>query len=333
MKLKLLIATADSDYAEHLSGVLSEKHADAFEVVVCTSEDRLHGLFSGNRFEVALADPDLVPSMNLGSVKLPLVLADEREFAGDIAGEAKKICKYQRISSMVGNIFEHYSQISGAASGPDQAKAHIAAAWSPSGGSGKTTVALAYAAYQVSKGKKATYLSLENFASASAYFQGGKSISKIFEKFDSNVRMFLAAIKKTDAASGISYFGEPENYEDINILSPEDIENLISACACETEELIVDLPSACDGRAKKVFDLADAVLLVCDSSATSREKLRQFMNQHDVFGKIQPKIVLVNNKGAGTAGANMEKSLHLPFVQSPDPAVVFKTLSSENFEW
>lgn len=336
MKIKLLIATADFDYAEHLSGVLSEKYADAFEVTVCTSRDRLPGLLSGGKFEIALADPEFISSANSASLKLALTLEDEneQEFIGESGRDIKKICKYQRISAIVGNILEHYSQISGAIGGASPAVARITAVWSPSGGSGKTTVALAYSAYKAAQGKKATYLNMENFASTSAYFQGtGKSISKIFEKFESNIRMFLAAIRQTDAVSGISYFGEPENYEDMNILSADDIENLIAACAAETEELIVDLSTGCDDRVKKIFELSDTVLLVCDPFGASQAKLRQFINQHDVFGKIQSKVVWINNKGANMPRPDTDKSMRLPLVQSADPVSVFKALSNEKFDW
>ncbi|MCL1793412.1 MAG: hypothetical protein FWG34_06055 [Oscillospiraceae bacterium] len=334
MKMKLLIATADSDYAEHLSGVLSEKHSETFELFVCTSADRLHKLLSGGKFEIALADPEFVSSENFSSVSLLLALSDQGELIGDGGGDVKKICKYQRISSIVGNIFEHYSKISGAINGSGTKISSISAVWSPSGGSGKTTVALAYACRKVSEGKKATYLNMENFASTPAYFQGmGKSISKIFENFESNIRMFVTAVRQTDALSGISYFGEPENYEDMNILSENDIENLILACAAETEELVVDLSSGCDARTKKVFELADAVLVVCDPSSTSQAKLKQFANQHDIFGKIKSKIVLINNKGAEIQGLDIERSIQLPFVNSEDPVSIFKFLANEIEDW
>jgi len=324
LKMRLLIATADSDYADHLSGVLSEKYPEMFELFVCTRD-----LPSGKKFEIALFGSEFLSWANLVSADLPLILADGNEYAGDY----KSVFKYQRISSMVAGILEYYSQTGKATSGFPSVKGRIVAVWSAAGGSGKTTVALAYAAYRVSEGKKATYLSLENFAGTSAYFQGtGKSLSKVFEKFGSDIRMFAAAIRQTDAVSGISYFGEPENYEDMNILSIEDIEELISACAAETQELVIDLPSSCDSRVKKVFELADTVLLVSDPSAVSRAKLGQFVTQHDVFGKIQPKIVLANNKGA-VADLDIGKSIRLPFVHSADPVSVFRALSKEKFDW
>ena len=49
MKIKLLIATADSEYAEHLSSVLAKKYADTFEVSV-GNRSKLSYLYGKRRF-------------------------------------------------------------------------------------------------------------------------------------------------------------------------------------------------------------------------------------------------------------------------------------------
>ena len=335
MKIKLLIASADGDYTAHLSNVLSEKYAAAFEVAVCTSIERLRDLFSANRYGAALMEPDFAPYADLDAIALPLLLAEETDGFAGAAADMKKIPKYQRISSMVGAILEIYAEAGCAADDLSAKAANVTAVWSPCGGSGKTSAALAYAAYKISGGKRATYLSFENFSSVPAYFQENtKSISKVFEKLDSNLNMILTGIRATDGASGIAYFGAPENYEDMNILSASDIKTIIDACAAETDELVIDLSSQCDGRARAVFEAAETIFLVCDHSRTSQAKLRQFIAQHDVFGQIQQKCVLINNKGANISDTGIGKTVQLPFVQSAaDPVSVFKTLANGKFEW
>ena len=222
MKIKLLIATHDIDYVEHLSNVLSEKHSDTFDVSVCSSIEHMRSMLSGNKFDVGLIEPTFMSDISAESVRLPLLLMDESGNAEDYGG-AKRIRKYQRISSIAGNVLENYAEISTGVNKFDSDKARITAVWSPSGGSGKTTVALAFAANNVLSGKSAVYLNLECFSSTSVYFQdNGRSISKAFEKLESNVHLFLAGIRQQDSSSGISYFCEPENYDDMNILTKED---------------------------------------------------------------------------------------------------------------
>ena len=331
MKIKLLIATADHDYAEHLSYILAEKHVDVFEANVCTSPERLRDLLDSNSFDAALLDPEFVSRISLSSIHLPLILTDD-SYSDDF-NDMKIIRKYQRISSIAGKILELYAETGKKISDFGGKKARVNAVWSPSGGSGKTTVALAYAAQSVSKGKEAIYLDLENFSSTSVYFHDSdRSISKVFDKLEANVGMVLLAMRQKDGDSGIYYFGGPENYDDINILTADDIELLINACAADIDELIVDLSSQCDERVRKIFAMADTVFLVCDPSAASQNKIRQFISQHNTFGDIRDKIVLVNNKGAKTAGIDIQRPVNLPLVQSADPKSVYKTLSSGNFD-
>lgn len=333
MKIKLLIATLDKDYAEYLSSVLSEKHADTFDVSLCSSAERMQELLTKNKYDVGLLDTNFTAEVNSNAIRLPLSLVDESGIAADSNNDLRKIRKYQRISTIAGNVLEGYAEVGANIAKFGDDKVQITAVWSPCGGTGKTSVALAYAANRVSAGKQTTYLNLENFSSTSAYFpENGRSISKVFEKLESNVDMFLLGIRQQDSGSGIFYFGGPENYDDMNILNAKDIETLINACATETDELVVDLSSQCDERIQKAFDIADTIFLVCDASSRCQVKLAQFINQHNVFGRIQEKLVLVNNKGAKIMDANISKTVNLPQIQSYDPVSVFKTLSGGNFD-
>lgn len=332
MKIKLLIASGDSDYAEHLSRVLADKYADAFEVSVCTTAERLRELLAAGKFDAALLEPDLMDSVHADAVRLPFVLGNESA-AGNYSG-IKSIRKHQRISSITGTVLENYAELGSNAGGLGTGRAHITAVWSPCGGVGKTSVALAYAARKVAGGKKATYLNLENFSSVPAFFpEKGKSISTVFEKLETDVPMLLMGIRQQDSGSGITYFCGPDNYDDMNILTGEDLSVLIRSGAAHADELVVDLSSQCDQRVWTVFDLADTILLVCDASATSQTKLRQFMTQHNISQRIQQKSVLVGNKGAKNSEAGIHRAVYLPFVQTGDAISVYKTLSGNAFEW
>ena len=328
MRIKLLLASLEADYAGHLSDVLSQKYAGTFEVCVCTAKDRI---LTNNKFDIALIEPNFWSPENFGPDTLVLLLVEDGEVAS--LPEIKKICKYQRISAIVEDILGEYSAKGKMPERTGSQTAHIVAVWSPAGGAGKTTVALAYGANRAAADKRVMYLNLENFASTPAYFQGGgTSISKAFEKLETGSRIFMSAMRQTDARSQISYFCAPENYDDMNILSVADFETLILACAADADELVVDLSSQCDSRTAKVFELADKVLLVCEPSGAAQAKLRQFASQHDVFGKIRHKLALVDNKGANTANLGIENTIGLPYVPSRDPVAVFMALSKQSFD-
>ncbi|MCL2201722.1 MAG: hypothetical protein FWB75_07130, partial [Oscillospiraceae bacterium] len=196
---------------------------------------------------------------------------------------------------------------------------------------GKTTVALSYAAQKVAEGKQVLYLNLESFSSVPAYFaQTGKSISAVFEMLensDGNVKMLIRGICQQDSGVGMAYFCRPENFDDMYALSAENIAELTSVCAGVTEELVIDMSCVCDRRTRKVFELADKVLLVTDPTATAQVKLSQFSTQHTVFESIKDKVVLVANKGAELGCEIAQAVWKLPFVQSANHTAVYKALS------
>jgi len=332
MKIRLLIATADKGYTDHLSNTISKRFADTLELSICSSIERLADLTSANRYDAALLDPDFVAAVEPGCIEVPFLLIDELEHSFE-SGEMKRIRKYQRISAIAGQILESCAE-TGKRAGADAKKAQVTAVWSPAGGAGKTTVALAYAANKVASGKTVVYLNLENFSSTSVFFpESGRSISKAFEKLESNLQLFILGIRQQDSGSGIMYFCSPENYDDVSILTAEDIEKLVNACAAEVDELVVDLSSQVDERVVKIFGMAAKVLLVADPSQSSQVKTNQFISQHNVFGQIQPKAILINNKGANLPVEYINKTVMLPLVQTNDPVSVFKTLSGIRADW
>ena len=330
MKIRLFIAVDDGDYLDYLSQVLAERYADTFEISACSQPERLKEVTEGRRFDVAVLSPEMAESAPSQLAALTLVLWD-----GTASGnppEQNLLQKYQRISGIVRQILQQYAEVSSLRPGVQADRGHITVVWSPAGGSGKTTVALAYAAQRISEGKKTLYLNLEPFSSTPLYFaQNGKSLSSVFGQLDGNVELLLQSIRQEDEASGILYFCRPDNYDDIQILTEEDLTVLVYAGASGVDELVVDLGSTYDHRVRTLLELADEVLLVSDSSRTSQVKMEQFRTQHDLFGRIEKKTVLVMNRRSGGQKVPGERAVVLPQVQSEDPVVIYKILSGGYF--
>jgi hypothetical protein len=199
---------------------------------------------------------------------------------------------------------------------------------------GKTTVALAYAEKLISQGRQVLYLNLEPFSSIPAYFEErGKSISAVFEMLENNegnIGMMIRGIRRQDSG-GIFYFCRPDNYDDMNVLSTENISMLVNACAGVTEELIVDMSCVCDERTRQIFDLSDRVFLVTGPTSSSDFKLSQFASQNDVFERIKERVVTVANMDAAVGALLTTGILPLPLVQSADPSVIYRTLAGCGF--
>lgn len=325
MIMKILIAIDDLDYVEHLSGVLAEKYADTFEESVCSSADSLREALARKTFDAALLEPRFIAETNLSRVKLPLLLRNE-DSAGEISAGMERVEKYQRISSIVSEILCKFAKANPNADVDRSNKTCITAVWSPEGGVGKTSVAMAYAAQQVSQGKKTAYLSLQSFSDGVLFFpQTGKSISSIFGSGEGSISLLAQSVRLQDQGSGIMYFCDPTNYDDIYELTVDDVEVLLKGCASGLDELVVDLSNEWNCKIERIFEVADGVMVVLDG--TKSAKWNQFVNQHNVYGLIKDKLKIVVNRGDRPGKAVPGVSVSLPCVQSNDPVVVYKTLS------
>lgn len=328
MKVKMLIASDDARYAAKLSEQISKNHSDTLEVTVCSNPDTLEKTMSLHKIEIALVDHSFVKFLEEIKVTLPLILQSEAQ-ADEVAGELIGIEKYRRISSIVADVLEIYSKVSKRATVGVRKATGITAVWSPAGGVGKTTVALAVAASSAQSGKSVFYLNLETFSSIPVYFSGGrKGISAVFEMLESNegdVKMLISGISAEE--NGITYLGRPDNYDDINILSAENVEELILRCGALADELVIDISLPCDARTKKVFETAGKVLLVTDRTETAKIKLSQFICQNNIFESIRGKTTIIANKGA-TIDEQGECSVNsLPHASAQAEPHIYKELA------
>jgi len=331
MKVKILIATSDKIYTGHISEYISENHADTMEVSVCNTLKGVCDMLSSRKYDVALMDTSLIKNANTESVQLPMLLLSEHD-ADELPEQFIRINKHQRISSIVAEVFEQYAKVSGNRRSCGL-KANITAVWSPIGGSGKTTVTLAYCASKASEGKDVLFLNLESFSSIPAFFNArGKSISTVFEMLDSgegNVKMLIQGICCQE--NGIAYLCPPDNFDDISILSASNILELLTSCAEITEELVIDLSCACDERTRQIFDLASRVLIVTEPTTLAQVKLYQFTTQNDVFETIKEKATIVANKGATLIEPVTDSVISLPLVDATDATIVANALKDYSF--
>lgn len=330
MRIKMIVAIEDIAYSKLVSDNISEVHADAIDISICNSIEIMTEMLSKRNYDVALVDAVFVGEMDMNAVNMPLLLWSESDCSADIPEDIELIRKHQRTSSLIAAVFEQYAKVSRPGRNMGFGNANITAVWSPAGGVGKTSVAIAYALSHVAAGKDVFYLNLEDFSSISGHLNvSGKSISSVFEMLDNqdgDINMLIQGINCNDR--GITYLCGPDNFEDMSILSVENVKDLITACAELTSELIIDLPCVYDARTKKALEIAKRVLIVADRSVTSDLKLTQFVSQNNVFESVEKKVTFIANKDAIFNKPFAESVIRLPFVQSSDERLVCETLAT-----
>lgn len=333
MNIRLVIVTSDMEYAECFSDVIADNYKNVFKMSICSSAANYKSLSDRKHFDIALVDGDIAEEIAFPNAKLCAELCDES--GSEVGVNYYPIQKYQRISHIVSELLEQYSKVANSAGGYGQAKGRLTAVWSPVGGVGKTSIAMAYAAGIASEDNPVIYLDLEPFSSTATYFHdNAKSISSLFEGLggNSNMEILIAGLLQKDTGSGILYFGPAINYDDLNILTISDLEEIIDGCVAQCSELVVDLSSSCDEKTRYILERADRVLAVADDSVTGKNKWSQFQTQHSLYGEIADKMTLVANKGADVSGWYREAAVSVPFVRSQDPVIVYKTLSVQDFD-
>jgi len=333
MKTRLIIITEDRGYAEHLAKVLSKNYSEYFEVSTCTNLSYVSDMLGSKKYDIVLVEPDLLQLVKSYGQKLTVIMWNIGAEISQDDEEIAKILKFRRISNIVSQILSLYAEIAETAADYTEQNGRIIAVWSPSGGVGKTTVAMAYAAREAARGADATYLSLEHFSGTSVYFGGeGKSISSLFERLNTNNDLAVVSTRHQDSITGVYYFTSPDNYDDINELSVDDIKQLVDISIQVNGITVIDLPSICDSRIREVMMRADKVLLVTDGSKTAEAKLSLFLTQNSVFNDICDKISLVSNKNSYVQNPLVNTVVCLPEIPAADPIQVYKSLSCYSFD-
>lgn len=329
MKIRILIVSTDSAYLERMTGMVAERYADVVEVNGYSNAEVLQHACADSRYDVTIADVNLPDTFTLPATHVTLLLWDGATALPDSAAQnGLVIKKYQRISKIIALALEKYASVASDVAGMHDS-GEIAAFWSPAGGCGKTTVAMAYAAKKADTCKKVIYINLEPFSSTDAFFDGeSKSISRVFEHLEGNLQILLQSLWTEDRASGVFYYGKPENYDDINVLTPDDVHMLLCACANVADAVIVDCGNMCGQKTKVVFDLAQQIHVVMDGTLCGQRKWDQFCTQNNIFEDIREKVTVVRNRGAAVSALyGVGRTVALPVVDSTDPKVVYKRLS------
>ncbi len=326
MKIRLIIVTKDKSYAEVFCEGAAAKR-DLFDMGICTNYEKLNEMLYKGKYDVALIEREALAYIQTDLVKLTILLWNQKLGISMREDSIPLIKKYQKVSSILAEVQGHYAQVAPQKYSADN-NGKIIAVWSPAGGTGKTTIALASALRASLEGKKATYLDLEYFSGTSALLDtNGKSISTVFAHLTGNLAMQMQSIRMEDSNTNISYFCPPSNYDDMNELTEEDMQLLVKAAATGSDSLIVDLPSVCDKKTKAIFDMCDRILLVVDDSMIAIAKMHQFMSQNNVFRTYMSKITVVANKSAKVSYEEEVKVVSLQKMNTGNPVQVYQALS------
>ncbi len=284
MLIKIAILDSDIDYLERLSGVLQQY--DELFVAVFSRKEALEQALEQNTFQIVLFHPDVSEKpISFPAGVMPICLCDEETKNRKNYPTMAVIQKFQRISSIYKEIFKCYAAFADD-SGMDffqKGTATAIAVYSPIGGSGKTTIALAIARKLCGMNKRVLFLSTEQFNSSALHFQvKEEGITRLVEALNGNTsfHLTLKGILKENEA-GIFYVEGFGRLVDYDAVSSKEIKSVITQIRqCDVcDYMIIDTGSCIDELTKTVLETADKIVLVQRNNENADVKMKLFDEQ------------------------------------------------------
>lgn len=301
MNISIAIADKDREYAERLSEGL-QQYAE-LTIKRYTSTERLLEAMEVKRekFDIVLFDPDISQTrLTFANVRLPICLySDEAENRG-LYADFVKVLKYQRISRIYKEIMREYADEAGySPSFHRSLKTKLTAVYSPVGGSGKTTLALALASRMASLGKKTLFVSVEQLNSS--FYVNPKQeegITALVEAARNEKVNFEMKLKGTvkQGFNGMFYLEGFERIVDYDAVTDSELTDTLdkirSCDACDV--VVVDMESNLNAMGERILEMADHIVLVERPGELPVEKTRLFARQA-VMNEHRGKMLKLHN--------------------------------------
>lgn len=299
MNISIAIVDLNKDYMKRLSEVLQQY--DELTISAFTSVEKFQEIISRKQFDVVLFDPDVSEeTLTFSGVKLPVCLYSDEACNAYKYMSVAKIMKYQRISTIYKEVIRQYAEKAGYSANFDHSQnTTVVAVYSPVGGSGKTTVALAVASQIVNQGKKVLFISAEQLNSSFGVNpkeeDGIVALAEAAADEHVNFELKLKGIIK-QGFNGVSYVEGFERFADYDAVTGSemrDILNNIRRCGiCDV--LMVDMESNLDEIGREIMDLADRIIIVEKPGELPLVKMGLFEKQAFV-NEYKNKMVQVCN--------------------------------------
>lgn len=316
-KVNIVLTDTDQLYLNRLSNYLKER-ADSFTVSTFNSQEILERYLTNNVDKVEiLIIPSAFISENIKNMNIPakIILADKIDT--NVEG-FKAVNKYQKAEKIINDILLIYGEKTGRAHAVAKGNKNtkIIGLYSPVGGCGKTTIALALSTMCATSGQKVLYLNFEKLNSSEAFFADAPNgnMSDLFlalKTNDSNVGLKIKATKYTDSATKVNYINSPDSAVEYDELTMDEVSSLFKSLDAlgEFDIVFVDMQSAFDKYNINILNHCDKILMPFEQNQLSITKVTKFLNEfnfHDSLSSLKPKIHLIANKidSNGTAAIN-----------------------------
>ncbi len=331
--ISLVIADTDESYVEALSVYLMEEHSQRFEISCFTARETLEKFVSEtlNRIQILLINPQLLKGLEYSHrVDTVILLHPGKPACED--GELPGVCKYQNGGKLAAQILNiHFENTSEKFLMPDgDKKARIISVYSPSGGSGNTSISVSLSICGAQTGLSVFYLNLEEISSIPSYFnsESHQSLSNIFyylREKNKNLALKIEGARCIDSRYGVYYFLPPDSSMEFDEISAGELKELVVQLkrTGRYDAVVIDMPHGLNAGCRELMRLCDKLIFMTSHDNMSIEKFRTFNSQLDLLwdgsgSEIARKSLLVVNKyNSLIAQGNAIQGNNMPAVTVP----------------
>lgn len=318
-KINIVIADSDELYLNHLTNYLIER-MNTFEVYSFTTKESLIK-FVGDKSKkidiIAFTEDLLDGTISVADIPAKILLTD-----GSFTNlkDFDIVNKYQKADKFINDLLMVYAEKTGrveAVTTGDKAT-QVIGFYSPVGGSGKTTLALATAYAEAMSEKRVFYFNAERINSTGNLLGAASSgsMSDVYlsvKTKGANVGLRIIANKYTDPETNITYINSAESSLECNELSVDEFKRLINEFEKlgEFDVVIVDFDSDFSREKIEMLEGFDKIFVPFTTDEPAFSKMRLFLKElemHEELKEIFSKIFPVLNKANSQSKAVLENS-------------------------
>ncbi len=270
-KVNLIIADIDEAYVRGLVSYVNLHHFSTFSVSCFTKHDvYISHMEHQPSIDVLLVGPEFYNlTVSHPNIRLKVMLSSsplKEEQPG-----LQLINRFNTGEKLIGELVHMYSRLDPSEIGfsSDQKDTRFIGVYSPSGGTGKTTIAAALAMQCRELGMKAFYLNLEAISSMAMFFNAGskRNLSYVFyylKEKSSNLSFRMEGIKTTDPDNGVDYFSPSESPMEYEELEPDELTELLQGIRGMNsyDYIFIDMPSTFDKKNLRIMEICDRIILI-----------------------------------------------------------------------
>ncbi|MCL2356946.1 MAG: hypothetical protein FWC70_07300 [Defluviitaleaceae bacterium] len=310
MNIRILLASRDERYAMRLSDALSQspmETGDTIETSLFTDSVKLKNYMAANektpKYDVAIVDDSMLSAVSKAAPVTLLITEDIS--LDDLMNEvntAQYLFKFKRVTSIIRKMLLTLAKSRKDKGIGDSA---VCAFYSPRGGVGTSSIAVAFAKASVAMGIKPLFVSLEHFNSTELFFgeEGDKGLYDVFYVLAGKGGVTTAIDAAKNKIDDVAVLNKFPAWLEVAQLTPESIEIFINAAraAHEIDVVILDLGNGFANFTEKVLRCADEIFIISGADEVSELKLNMLTdNETSFMHDFLSKSNLVYNKAVST---------------------------------